>query len=329
MPANLTPEYKKAEELFRQATSAAEKVTALELMLQTIPKHKGTDHMQADIKRRIAKLRAEPTGKGSARKKDIFHVPKGTAGGQVVLLGMPNSGKSSIVAHLTNAHVHVADYPFSTTVPVPGIMHYEDVPIQLIDMPPITDEHVLPGQVGAYRQCDLILVVLDLSAPDVMEQWQTCLDFLRQRTLIKPDDADADDKLYKHLIRHCLTVCTKSDLAQPGDFEVMREMCESRMPVVSVSVNDPDSLACLTQRIFREIRIVRVYAKQPGKKPDMNEPFTLSIGSTVFDLAHKIHRELAEKFRFARIWGRDKYPGQQVPHDYQLQDKDIIELHFS
>ena len=122
MPANLTPEYKKAEELFRQATSAAEKVTALELMLQTIPKHKGTDHMQADIKRRIANLRAEPTGKGGARRKDIFHIPKGAAGGQVALLGTPNSGKSSIVAHLTNARVHVAEYPFSTTVPVPGII---------------------------------------------------------------------------------------------------------------------------------------------------------------------------------------------------------------
>ncbi len=315
--------------MFRQATSAAEKVTALELMLQTIPKHKGTDHMQADIKRRIAKLRAEPTGKGSARKKDIFHIPKGTAGGQAALLGTPNSGKSSIVAHLTNAHVHVAEYPFSTTVPVPGIMHYEDVPIQLVDMPPVTAGHILPGQVGAYRQCDLILVVLDLSATDVMEQWRTCLDFLQQRTLIRPDDVDEDDKLYKHLIRHCLTVCTKNDLAQPGDFEVMRKMCESRMPIISVSVNKPNSLACLTQRIFEEIRIVRAYAKQPGKKPDMNEPFTLSIGSTVFDLAHKIHRELADKFRFARIWGHNKHPGQQVPHDYQLQDKDIIELHFS
>ncbi|MCP4712789.1 MAG: GTP-binding protein HSR1, partial [Planctomycetes bacterium] len=170
MPANLTPEYKKAEELYRQATSVDEKISGLELMLKTIPKHKGTDHMQADIKRRISKLRTEPQSKGASRQGDIFHVPKGAVGGQAVLLGTPNSGKSAIVGALTNAHVQVADFPFSTTLPIPGVMMHEDVPIQLVDMPPITRDHVAPGQTNAYRMCDLILSVVDLSAADVTDQ---------------------------------------------------------------------------------------------------------------------------------------------------------------
>ena len=329
MPANLTPEYRRADEMFRQAKSTPEKITALELMLQTIPKHKGTEHMQADLKRRLARLREGGESKSGARHRDIFHVPKGTAAGQVVLLGTCNSGKSSLLAHTTKAPVQVAEYPFTTTTPVPGIMMHEDVPIQLLDMPPITAEHVEPGQVGAYRQADLILVVLDLSAADVTDQWEICLDFLQERTLIRPDKMDQEEEFYERLVRPCLAVCTKSDLAQAGDFEFMQELCHQKMPMFQVTVKEPQSLQNFTRRIFEELRVVRIYAKQPGKKADMNEPFTLSIGSTVFDLAYKIHRELAEKFRFARIWGEDKYPGQQVPRDYLLQDKDIIELNFS
>jgi len=328
MPANLTPEYRRAEKMFRQATGTDEKIAALELMLQTIPKHKGTDHMQADIKHRLAKLRTESVKKTTAHKKDIFHIPHGTAAGQVTLLGTPNSGKSSLVGSLTNAHVHIGDYPFSTTKPVPGILRFEDIQIQLIDMPPVTTEHVEPGQVGAYRQSDLILVVLDLSAPDVTEQWQVCQNFLKDRNLIMPDDVENPD-FYAHLVRPCLVVCGKADGAGRGDFEVFQEMFCDRMPIISVSINDQDSLDCLAKRIFEILRIVRIYSKLPGKKADMKDPFTLPVGSTVHDLARKIHRELAEKLRFARIWGQDKYPGQQVPRDYQLHDKDTIELHFS
>lgn len=329
MPANLTPEYRRAEELFRQAGSTAEKIAALELMLQTIPKHKGTDHMQADIKRRLAKLRDTPDEKSGARQKDIFYIPRGASAGQVVLLGTPNSGKSALVAHLTNAHVQVADYPFATTSPVPGILQYEDVQIQLVDMPPITADHTAPGQVGAYRQCDLILVVMDLAAADVTEEWTICLDYLRQRNFIRTGGDDENDEMFRHLRRPCMGVCTKSDLASQGDFEVLQEMCGGEMELVAVSTRDQDSLDRLAQRIFQRLRIVRIYSKLPGKKPDMQQPFTLTMGSTVHELAHKVHRDLAEKLRYARIWADDKYPGQQVPRDYVLRDKDIIELHFS
>ncbi len=177
MPANLTPQYKKAEEAFRQATSTEEKLACLEEMLAIIPKHKGTDHLQADLKSTIAKLKEEQRGgggkkKGGSARIDPFAVPRSGAG-QVVLIGAPNAGKSAIVGALTNAKVVVAEYPFSTTAPVPGAAKHEDVPIQLVDMPPVTAEGLVPGATGTYRLCDIILIVVDLAA-DALEQHEMC-----------------------------------------------------------------------------------------------------------------------------------------------------------
>ncbi len=157
MPANLTPEFQKAQEWFRSASTDSEKILALEEMLRAIPKHKGTDHMQADIKRKLSKLRAaaESGKKRGGKHVDVFHVPRSGAG-QVALIGLPNSGKSSIVGALSNAKVNIADYPFATSVPVPGMIHFEDVPIQLVDTPPVTADFAAPGQVGTYRGADLI-----------------------------------------------------------------------------------------------------------------------------------------------------------------------------
>ena len=330
MPANLTPEYKKAEEIYRQATSVDEKISGLELMLKTIPKHKGTDHMQADIKRRISKLRTEPQSKAASRQGDIFHVPKGAVGGQAVFLGTPNSGKSAIVGALTNAHVQVAEFPFSTTLPVPGVMMHEDVPIQLVDMPPITRDHVAPGQTNAYRQSDLILVVVDLSAAEVTDQVEICLDYLDERTLIVPEGAtESDSELYRHMVRPCLWVASKADRAGDGDFEVLRDMYQGKLNMTCASMEEPESVARLSLTIFEALQIVRIYSKIPGKPVEKKEPFILPAGSTVFDLALKVHRDLAEKLRYARGWGADKYDGQNVPREYALRDKDIIELHFS
>ncbi len=328
MPANLTPQYKKAEELYRQATTAEEKLAALELMMQTIPKHKGTEHIRAELKRKMSQLREAPVSKGAGRHADLFHIPKGAAAGQVVLLGTPNSGKSSLVGAMTQAAVHIAEFPFSTHAPVPGIMHHEDVPIELVDMPPITAEHVEPGQVGAYRHSDLILVTVDLSA-DSEGEMETCVRFLQDRMLLAADGEDPqEDMIRRQMVRPCFCVCTKADLAKPGDFEVFAELFGKHMPMMAVSVKDSESLKRMGRRIFEELRVVRIYSKLPGKEPDKHEPFTLPAGSTVHDLAYRIHRELADKLRFARIWGEGKYAGQQVPRDYILQDKDILELHF-
>lgn len=317
MPANLTPDYFKAEEWFRKANTNEEKVLALEQMLATIPKHKGTEHIQADIKRRLSKLKETPAQKAGAHHTDIFHVPK-TGAGQVVLIGTPNCGKSSIVAALTNAKVNVADFPFATTAPVPGMVHFEDVQIQLVDTPPITADYNAPGQVGVYRHCDLIAIVIDLSA-DVAEQLRICLDFLETRRLL------ADDTTSKKTI----CICTKSDIAKPDALQTLKQSCKYPFEFIEISVKTGDGLNQLPTTFFRLLNIIRIYAKPPGKPVDKKEPFVIPAGSTVTNLAGVVHKGLAEKLKLAKIWGDNTYPGQNVHHTHVLHDKDIVELHFS
>jgi ribosome-interacting GTPase 1 len=313
MPANLTPAYFKAEQWYRQATTAEEKILALEQMLAVMPKHKGTDKLKADIRQKLSAIREGEEKRRKSGGVDIFHVPRGGAG-QVVLLGMPNTGKSSIVGLLTDAKVHVADFPFATHAPVPGIMKFEDVPIELVDMPPITAEIVMPGQVGTYRNCDLIAIVIDLSG-NVEEQWKVCLDFLETRNLLPG--------------KKTVCICTKSDIAIEGAIDKVKQLCDSRFETIAVSVDTGDGMGELPMMLFKQLSIIRIYAKPPGKKPDMNEPFTIPAGSTVLDLARVIHRELAEKLKHARIWGTNVYEGQSVQRNHVLNDKDIVELHFS
>ena len=327
MPANLTPEYLKAEQWFKAATTTEEKILALEHMLAVIPKHKGTDHLKADLRRKLSKLKEAPTKKGKGKHADIFHVPRSGAG-QITLLGTPNSGKSSIVAALTKAKANVADFPFATTTPVPGMVKFEDVPIQIVDMPPITADYIAPGQVGTYRNCDLIAIVIDLSA-DVQQQFRICLDFLESRNLLLDSETPAVDGQGNVLAKKVFCICTKSDIAKPGALGTLKKSCKHRFEFVEVSAETGAGLEQLPATFFRLLGLIRIYAKPPGKPADMTEPFTLPAGSTVMDLATAIHRQLAEKLKFARIWGTGVYDGQNAQRNHVLNDKDIIELHFS
>ncbi|HUW20227.1 MAG TPA: GTPase [Sedimentisphaerales bacterium] len=326
MPANLTPEYFKAEQWFRSATTNEEKILALERMLAVMPKHKGTDHLKADLRRKLSKLKEAAAQKSKASGVDIFHVPR-TGAGQVVLVGTPNCGKSAILAALTNARVNVADFPFTTSGPVPGMVRFEDVQIQLVDMPPITAGYSMPGQVGTYRHCDLIGIVIDLSG-DVEEQLRVCLDFLESKNLLIETENPASDERGNILGKKVFCICTKSDIGQPGAVDKLKKSCKYPFEFVEISTETGAGLEELPGTFFRLLRIIRVYAKPPGKKADMDEPFTLPAGSTVMDLATIVHRQLAERLKFARIWGTGVYDGQNAPRNHVLNDRDIIELHF-
>jgi ribosome-interacting GTPase 1 len=327
MPANLTPEYFKAEKWYKSATTNEEKILALEQMLAVMPKHKGTDHLKADLRRKLSKLKDASTQKKGGSHVDIFHVPRGGAG-QIVLLGAPNCGKSSILAALTNAKVNVADFPFATGGPVPGMVTFEDIQIQLVDMPPITADYIAPGQVGTYRNCDLIAIVIDLSG-DVVEQLGICMDFLESRKLLIDAETPSSDDQGNALAKEAFCICTKSDIAEASALESLRQLCEHPLQFVEISAVTGSGLEELAGMFYRLLKIIRVYAKPPGKPADMTEPFTLPAGSTVMDLATQIHRELAEKLRTAKIWGTGVYDGQNVQRNHVLNDKDIIELHFS
>jgi len=327
VPANLPPAYKKAEEWFRSAQTNEEKILALEQMLSIMPKHKGTDGLRADLRRKLSSLKEAATQqKKSGGHADIFHVPR-TGAGQVVLLGLPNTGKSSLPATLTNAKVVVADFPFATHAPVPGMVKYQDVQIQLVDMPPITADYVAPGQVGTYRNCDIIAVVIDLSQ-DIEDQALVLLDFLESRNLLLDGRTPAVDDQGNALGRKAVCICTKADIAPPGAFELARKSFDKPMEFLQVSTQTAENLDKFAELLFRTLSIIRVYAKPPGKPADMEAPFTLPIGSTVQDMATVIHRELAERLKSARIWGTDVYPGQSVHLTHVLHDKDVVELHF-
>jgi ribosome-interacting GTPase 1 len=327
VPANLTPDYFKAERWYREAATNEEKILAVERMLAVMPKHKGTDHLKADLRRKLSALKEAPASKGKSKHADIFHVQR-TGVGQIVLLGTPNCGKSSIVAALTNAKVHIAEFPFATAAPVPGMMKFEDVHIQLVDMPPITADHSAPGQVGTYRNCDLIALCIDLSA-DVKQQLQICLDFLESKNLLIDEHTPAADGHGNVLGKKAFCICTKCDIAKPGALETLKDSSKYPFEFVETSTKTAEGLDKLPAVFFRLLGIIRIYAKPPGQKPDMADPFTLPTGSTVSDLATAIHRELADKLKFAKIWGTGVYKGQNVQKNHVLSDKDIIELHFA
>jgi len=322
MPANLTPEYMAADRKFKAAVTPQDKLAALEEMLATIPKHKGTEKMQADIKRRIARLRNEAQRqRGASRGKPFYHVDKEGAG-QIALVGAPNTGKSALLAALTNAAPEVADYPFTTRVPLPGMMTYENVQVQLVDLPPITPDLTEPWLYAIIRTADAVLLVADLAADDLLEQTEQVLALLAQANIQLVGQVREKNQ------KPAILVANKLDAHGAGDrLALLREFIGSRLPVLPVSAQVETGLETLREAGFRLLGVIRVYSKPPGKKADMSAPFILPGGSTVLDAAEAVHKDLREKIRYARLWGRQGFQGQMVGRDHVLADGDVIEIH--
>jgi hypothetical protein len=329
MPANLTPQYKEAEERYREATTREEKLVALREMMALLPKHKGTEKMQADIRRRIAKHEeeAEHGAKGGARRADPGHVHREGAG-QWVLLGPPNSGKSALLAALTHAHPEVAPYPFTTHAPQPGMMPFEDVQVQLVDTPAVATQHTEPYMTNLVRNADGVLLVLDPTADDVEESLAACRGLLERARVwprSRPLPADATPLLVTRVV---YAVVNKIDLDPDGTFAALaRDSVGEEFPVLLVSAEHGAGLEELRRTLFADLGRIRIYAKEPGKKPDRERPFVLPRGATVHDLAQAVHKEIAESLKFARIWGHARFDGQQVDRDHVLADRDVVELH--
>lgn len=324
MPANLSPEYHRAEQQLRSARTPEEKIAALEEMLRVIPKHKGTDHMQADLKTRIAKLRKEAGKKGS--KGGFSYIIPREGAGQVGLAGPTNAGKSSLVRAVTHAMPAVGEYPFTTREPVPGMMRVDDIAFQLIDMPPLSEQHVEPWVFDLIRYADLIWLVLD--GASALEGYDECVRVLEAKNigLHPPGAAPRYDRAAVQ--KRALLVVTGLD--KPGveeEIAALSELLEGRWPVAAVSTVDGRGLDDLRTHTFKAFDIIRIYTKQPGKPPDREKPFTLPRGSTVGDLASRIHNELAGSLKFARVWGHSAFDGQSVTRDHVLGDRDVVEIH--
>jgi len=323
MPANLTPQYKAAEAKWKAAHTPAERRAALEEMLATIPKHKGTEKMQADLKRRLARLRQEEETRGGKHGHVIRVEPEGAA--QVVLLGPPNCGKSSLLAALTHAEPAIADYPFTTTRPQPGMMGFEDVHVQLVDMPPIAAAALEPWLPNVVHGADASLLLVDPTSLELPED----VEVVRQKLVAShihlvgalPEDSDPRET---HLAT--LMVVTKADRAREDDVKVLEELYGATYPLLRISTATHTGLEALKVALWRMLQLVRVYAKPPGKPADRHDPFVLPVGSTVHDLAERVHREIGEKLQFARVWG-GKLDGQRVAREFELRDRDVVELH--
>jgi hypothetical protein len=329
MTANLTPQYKEAEQRFREAVSGEDKLEALREMFALLPKHKGTEKMQADIKRRIAKLEDEAARPrpGGAQRHDPGHVRREGAG-QWILLGGPNAGKSALLRALTHAHPEVAPYPFTTRAPQPGMMPFEDVQVQLVDTPALTANHAETYMVNLVHNADGIVLVLDVTADDVGESLHAMAAILERSRVwpaARPVPRDAPPFL---LVRPVVVAANKCDLDGDGTFAAMaHEAAGSDLPWFPVAAEHGTGLEELRRTLFASLGRIRIYAKEPGKKPDLEKPFVLRTSATVHDLALAVHKEIAERLKYARIWGSGRFDGQQVDRDHVLSDRDVVELH--
>lgn len=324
MPANLTPEYKAAEARFRSAKTLEEKRRALEEMLSTVPKHKGTEKIQADIKRRLARLRDEERSKSGRHGFSVRVDPEGAA--QVVLLGPPNSGKSSLLKAVTHAEPHIGEYPFTTTLPQPGMMAFEGAQVQLVDLPPVTSEHMDTWLPDIVRGADAALLLADAQSPNLPEDVEEVRSRLAAvRIYLTGELPVAADYRDTHV--RTLLVITKTAGASEDDLGVLEDLYRPVFPIVRIEAQDPSGVTEFRKKVWQWLHLVRVYAKPPGHPVDHHAPFVLHQGATVIDLAEKIHRELAHHLQFARVWGGERQ-GLRVARDFELRDGDAVELHF-
>jgi uncharacterized protein len=325
MPANLTPDYDRADAKYRAAVSDDDRLTALREMFAVIPKHKGTEKLQADLKHRISLLRKSIAKAPDKGGPDPFYIPRSGAG-QVVLVGPPNVGKSLLVGSTTHAPVKVADYPFTTALPVPGMAHWEDIHFELVDTPPVTADHVPPGLMGTIRSGDIAALIVDAST-DPLEQADMLLGLMAARGLqLRSVPRDQLDPANQH-DHSALLIANKADLAPADAIAALRELFADRIEVHPVSASTGMGVERFLARCWQMLASIRVYTKEPGQPPDHGKPFVLDVGAVVDDLAATIHRDLPARMKFARLW-RDGLPaGQQVHRTELLHDKDIVEIH--
>jgi len=328
MPANLTPQYLEAEAKFKQAKTTPEKIKALEIMMAVIPKHKGTEKIRGQLKSRMAKLKEELQRRPTlGRAEQAFNI-KGEGAAQVVLLGPPNSGKSTLFSQVTQALSEVADYPFTTQKPIPGMMKFENLQIQLVDTPPIQLDHVEPGFSNLIRNADALLLLVDLTEDPVF-QMEIVLEELNQMKIkiVGKEPIPALEEGWAS--QKGLLLGNKCDVknAMVG-YRTLETRFGDAFPILPISAKEGMNFDELKKEVYQLLNIIRVYTKIPGKEPDLTEPVILKKGSNVEDVALSIHKDFVAKLRYAKIWGSGKFDGQMVKKDYRVNEGDIIELHI-
>ena len=338
MPTNVPPQYREAEDRFRQARTVQAKIAALQEMLSIMPKHKGTDHLKAQLRSRLSKLMAELDGgssKGPASgRTEPFSMPK-EGGGRATLIGPTNTGKSLMLNRSTGARSKVGAYELSTQEPVPGMLSYEDVRIQFVDTPPISNPSTQGRLYGLLRNTDVFVVVVDLSM-DAVSQADDVFTALGEwnfsmlgRDGWPPNAANGRNRW---LDKPTLIVGNKADIPGALDqYEYLEAAFGDRYPVIMASAEEEVGFDEIAEEIFEALKVIRVYTKSPRVRVedyDPTEPLVLPIGATVIEAATHLHKDLAQGLRYAVLWGDSgKFDGQHVGRSHELTDRDIIELH--
>ena len=329
MPANLPPQYYEAEERFRLARTNKEKLAILKEMWAIMPKHKGTDKLQGELKAKISQLKREIQKKKKAGKSTYSHHIEKEGAAQVIIIGPPNVGKSQILAGLTNATPEVAPYPFTTREPLVGMMPFKDIKIQLVDTPPITDEFIQPWLPEIVKYADYIILVADLGSEDILEETDIVLKKLEQSKIKLMGKEKENDGLNGQFYKKAMILGNKNDLPVAREhLQVLKDFYVEKFPVFSISVKKLKGLEELKRKIYEQLDIIRVYTKEPGKSADMDDPVVLKKGSRLMDAARIIHKDFAYRLRYAKVWGSSKFDGQKVDKNYLLEDGDIVEFHI-
>ena len=326
MPANLPPQYFEAEQRFREAKTPEDKVEALEEMLAIMPKHKGTDKLKAMLRERISKFKDQAQKKkGVSRQKTAYDIEKeGPA--QTVIIGPPNTGKSSLVKLITNAAPEVAAFPHTTHKPTPGMAQYENIQFQLIDTPPLTKDYTEPAFADLIRRADILVILLDLTA-DPMQQLEDALHILHSFHIYSEACTIPTDLRKPPRIKKTLVVINKMDRPEDKEtLDIFLELSGIKLPCIGVSTRTGHNVMVFLDKLYELSGIIRIYTKPPGKEADKKSPFIVPLGSTLADLAGKVHNDFVNKLKYARAWGKSVRDGQMVQRDYVLQDGDVVEL---
>ena len=294
MPINAGPEYFAAEMQYSKAKTTGEKIKALEEMIRTAPKHKSSEKLLGDLRKRLAKLKKERIKEQtiqSKKKQKVSLRKEGSA--QVSIFGFTNSGKSSLLKTLTNANVEIGDYAYTTTEPSVGMMDYTGVKIQVIEIPSTFS----PDVMSLLKTSDLLLILLD-GEIDLERQLFELVDILEKNGI-------GNKKL--------LIVSNKRTRTTEGR-------------VLEIRANTGENIVELKEQIWSRLGLIRVYTKSPNR-PKATLPLTLNKGATIRDVTEQVHKSMLEEFRFARIFNETKYSGRKVGLDYELSDLDIVEIH--
>ena len=328
MSANLTPQYRKAEQAYRQASTPEEELDCLQDMLREIPKHKGTDRLQADLKQKISKLKKDLQKSSPGGQKGSRRIPRQGAG-RAVLIGPPNSGKSQLLMSLTRAKPEVGDYPFTTSSPMPGMMPFEDVHVQLVDTPPVTTDFLDPATQGLVRGADLVLLLVDLANDDCVEETEAVIRRIEETKTGLATTSFLDESDVGRSYTRTVVLLNKCDDPGADDRrQWFNEVTSLEFPQLIISAREQAGLEELREVIFKALDVVRVYTKMPhAREPDYDRPFTIMRGGTLLQVAELIHKDVAGNMKNARVWGSQVHDATIVKGDYVLADRDVVEIH--